>query len=183
MNIIIFETSQKTLWNKKYVPIHSLMLRTSILKYHTEVEENIFLQLSPLWKSGDPLFKQIWFTFTHRSFAPSLIEIGQILLEKKIWKICQYIAIIFFGYHLPLKKGKAFHFNKYKSLSPRDTFCQVLLKLALWFLRRKWKYEKFTTTTTTTTTTTETTTTDNGPILIRKARLSLRLRWANETQF
>ena len=51
------------------------MLQTSILKYHDEVEENIILQLSPLWNSGDPLFEQMWFTLTHKLFAPSLIEI------------------------------------------------------------------------------------------------------------
>ena len=42
------------------------------------------------------------------------------------------------------------------------------LKLAQWFWKRRWKREKFTTTTTT----------DNRQILIRKAHLSLRLRWA-----
>ena len=39
---------------------------------------------------------------------------------------------------------------------------------------------KFTTTTTTPTTTTTTTTTDNGQIVIRKAHVSLRLRWAKK---
>ena len=53
------------------------------------------------------------------------------------------------------------------------------MKLAQWFWRR-WKCEKFTTTTTTMTTTT--TTTDNGQILIRKAHLSLLLRWANDNK-
>ena len=54
-----------------------------------------------------------------------------------------------------------------------DALCQVLLKLAHWFWRRRWKCEKFTTTTTTTTTMT-----DNGQILIRKVHLSLWLRCA-----
>ena len=43
-------------------------------------------------------------------------------------------------------------------------------------LEIRWKCEKFTTTTTTTTT-------DNGQILIRKANLSLRLRWAKNQSF
>ena len=53
------------------------------------------------------------------------------------------------------------------------------LKLAQWVWRRRKKCEKFTTTTTTKpTTTTTTTTTDNEQIVIRKAHLSLWLRWA-----
>ena len=45
--------------------------------------------------------------------------------------------------------------------SPKDALCQVWLKLAQWFWRRRWKCEKFTTTT------------DNGQISIRKAHFTL----------
>ena len=58
--------------------------------------------------------------------------------------------------YLPLEKGGALHLNKLESLSSKDALCQVLLKLAQWFWRRRWKCEKFTTTTTTTTTITTT---------------------------
>ena len=87
-----------------------------------------------------------------------------------------------FRNYLPLEKGRTLYLNKLESPSPKDALCQVWLKLAQWFWRRRWKYEKFTTTTTMTTTTmtTTTTTTDNGQILIRKAHLSLRLRWAKK---
>ena len=80
-----------------------------------------------------------------------------------------------FRNYLPLEKDMALFYNKLESPSPKDALYQVWLKLAQWFWRRRWKCEKFTTTTTTTTTTTST---DNGQILIRKAHLSLRLRWA-----
>ena len=51
------------------------------------------------------------------------------------------------GYnYIPLEKGGAFHLNKLESLSPKDDLCQVWLKLAMWFLRRRWKCEMFTTT-------------------------------------
>ena len=87
-----------------------------------------------------------------------------------------------FRNYLTLEKRRALHLNKLESPSPKDALCQVRLKLAKWFWRRRWKCEKFTTTTTTTTTTTPTTpTTDNGQILIRKAHLSLRLRWAKNS--
>ena len=81
--------------------------------------------------------------------------------------------------NLSFEKGKTIHFNKLESPAPKDALCQVWLKLAQWFWRRRWTCEKFTTTTLTTTTTT--TTTDNGQILIRKAHLSLWLRWAKKS--
>ena len=38
----------------------------------------------------------------------------------------------------------ALHLNKHESPSPKDALCQVWLKLAQWFLRIRWKYNKFT---------------------------------------
>ena len=60
--------------------------------------------------------------------------------------------------------------------SLKDALCQVYLKLAQWFWRRRWKCEKFMTTRMTMITTTM----GNGQILIRQAHLSLRLRCAKK---
>ena len=49
-----------------------------------------------------------------------------------------------FRNYLPLEKGRALHFNKLESPSPKNALCQVWLKLAQWFWRRRWKCEKFT---------------------------------------
>ena len=57
------------------------------------------------------------------------------------------------------------HLNKLESHSPKDASCNVWLKLAQWFWKRRRKCEKCTTTTTTT---------ENGQILIRKAHLSFQ---------
>ena len=46
--------------------------------------------------------------------------------------------------YLPLEKGWALHLNKLESPSPKNALCQVWLKLAQWFWKRRWKYEKFT---------------------------------------
>ena len=75
---------------------------------------------------------------------------------------------LLFRYYLPLEMGWALHLNKHESPSPKDAPCQVWLKLAEWFWRRRWNCEKFTTTTTTTTTT------DNGQIKF----WSEKLTWA-----
>ena len=45
------------------------------------------LLLSPLGKGRGPSFKLIWFPFTQGWFVPSLVEIGPVVLEKKM-KMC-----------------------------------------------------------------------------------------------
>ena len=57
-----------------------------------------------------------------------------------------YILAIF-SYYLPLEKDGTHHLDRFDSLVPKDHLCQVWLKLALWFWRRRWKCEIFTTTT------------------------------------
>mgnify|MGYP003688723061 CR=1 FL=1 len=42
-----------------------------------------------------------------------------------------------FRNYLPLEKGGAIHLNKPESPSPKDALCQVWLKLAQWFWRRR----------------------------------------------
>ena len=48
-----------------------------------------YLLLSPLWKGWSPSFEQTWFPFTQGCFVPSLVEIGPVVLEKKMkmWKV------------------------------------------------------------------------------------------------
>ena len=73
----------------------------------------------------------------------------------------------------------ALHLYKLESSSPRDTLCQVWLKLAQWFWRRRWKCEKFTDRRTDGRTYGRTDRqTDDGRQVIRKAHLSFQLRWA-----
>ena len=64
-----------------------------------------------------------------------LVENGQVVLEKKIFKFCQCIFAI--SYYLPLEKGGALYLNKFESPSSKDALCQVWLKLAQWFWRRR----------------------------------------------
>ena len=49
----------------------------------------IIFKLSPLWEGRGPSFDQTWIPFTQGYFVPSLVEIGPVVLEKKIkmWKI------------------------------------------------------------------------------------------------
>ena len=60
----------------------------------------------------------------------SLIVIGPVVLEKKVFKIS------LFRYYLPLEKGVALQFDEIKLPSPEDALCQVWSKLAPCFKRR-----------------------------------------------
>ena len=50
---------------------------------------------------------------------PRLVEIGPVVLEKKIFKFRQ------FRKYLPLEKGLALYLKKLESPSPKDALCQV----------------------------------------------------------
>ena len=110
----------------------------------------------------------------------------QVWLKLALWflirRFLNFVKVFtLFRNYLPLAKGGALHLSKLEFPSLIDVLCQVLLILAQWLWRRKWKCEKFTMMTTTTT---KTTTTDNWQILIRKTNLSLSLwlRWAKNNR-
>ena len=67
---------------------------------------------------------------------PSLVEIGPVVLENKIFFNFVNLFLLFLNY-LPLEKGGALYLNKLDSSSPKDALCQVWLKLAQWFRRRR----------------------------------------------
>ena len=48
-----------------------------------------------------------------------------------------YITILLFLNYLPFEKGVAHHLNKIESPSPKIALCQIWLKLAQWFWRRR----------------------------------------------
>ena len=72
----------------------------------------------------------------------------QVWLKLAQWFWRRFLKVVNYVYYFPIispfGKGVALHLNKLQSSSPRDTLCQVLLKLAQWFWRRRWKCEKFT---------------------------------------
>ena len=65
------------------------------------------------------------------------VKLTQWFLRRRFFNfINEFFAIC---NYLPLEKGGALHLNKTESPSPKDALCQVLLKLAQWFLRRSCK--------------------------------------------
>jgi hypothetical protein len=68
---------------------------------------------------------------------PSLIEIGLLVLEKKIFK--NFSVFLLFCDYLPLEKGNPLPLKNLESPPPNDDLSQVWLKLAQWFWRRSRK--------------------------------------------
>ena len=66
-----------------------------------------------------------------QNLSPFNTTIGQVVVEKKIFEICQ--CIFTFSLSSPLEKGCGPSLNK-----PKDALCQVWLKLAQWFLKRRY---------------------------------------------
>ena len=105
-----------------------------------------FLIIS-LRKGQGPSFEQTW--------IPLIKALCQVWLKLAQWfwkrRFLNFDNVFFvFCNYLPLEKGGALHLNKLKSSSPKDALCQLWLKSAKWFRRRRWKCEKFMTTMTTT---------------------------------
>ena len=96
---------------------------------------------------------------------PSLVEIGQVVLEKVIFKVCQCIFAI--SSLSPFEKGQGPSFEQSWIRFTQGCFVPTLVAIVTLVLEKKlkmWKvYDNV-----------------NGPILIRKAHLSLRLRWAKK---
>ena len=62
------------------------------------------------------------------------LKLAQWFWRKRFLKVVNLFLL--FPNYLPLEKDLALHLNILESPSPRDTLCQVRLKLAQWFWRR-----------------------------------------------
>ena len=59
---------------------------------------SLFSNYLPRGKGRGPSFEQTWIPFIQECFVLSLVEIGSVVLEKKIFKFCQYIFAILLLY-------------------------------------------------------------------------------------
>ena len=105
------------------------------------------------WKRVWPfIWKKTWIPITKDTLCFVWMKLAQWFWRRRILNFVNVFSL--FCNYLHLEKSGALHLNKPESPSPKDALCQVWLKLAQWFWRRRWKCERFTTTTCTTTTTT-----------------------------
>ena len=71
---------------------------------------------------------------------PSLVEIGPVVLKKKILKFRQCILNLLFHNYIPLKKDVVLHLNKQEYPSPKDALIQVcMVEIGLMVLEMKMK--------------------------------------------
>jgi hypothetical protein len=67
--------------------------------------------------------------------VPSLVEIGPVVLKKRILNI--FCIFLLFSYYLPLERDTTLHLNKLEHPPPNDDLCQFWLKLAQWFWKKR----------------------------------------------
>ena len=117
------------------VEIDPMVLERKILKICQCIF--IILLLSHLGKECGPSFEQTWIPFTKRCLVPNWWKWPSGSGEDVFLIFVKVFSLI--HSYLHLEKGGALHLNKLQSPSPKDAVCQVWLKLALWFWRRRWK--------------------------------------------
>ena len=90
----------------------------------------LFRNYLPL-KNWGLSFKQSWVPFTKGCIVQSLVECGQVVLEK----IFEFLLMYFYYFIIIfiLEKDRALHLNKLGSPSTKDAMYQVWLKLVQWF--------------------------------------------------
>ena len=104
------------------------------------------------------------------ALGQDLVEISPVVVEKKILNFVNVFSL--FRNYFPLEKGGALHLNKLESSSPRVALCQFGWNWSsgsgeeakMWKIYDKDNKED----------------NDNWQIVIRKAHLSLRLRWTKK---
>ena len=77
----------------------------SVFRYFLKILSmyfRVFLLSSPLGKTYKPSFGQTWIPFTQGCFVPSLVEIGPMVLKKKIF----LISSMHFRYFVIIPLGK-----------------------------------------------------------------------------
>ena len=102
--------------------------------------------LSALGKGHVISFEQAWIPFIYIRMlcgVSRLVEIGPVVLGRR--RLLNYVhAYLLFRNYQLLEKVGSFILNKLESPTLQNALCQVWLKLALWFLKRRCKCTKVT---------------------------------------
>ena len=100
----------------------------------------LYLVIVSPWKRVGPSFVWNWIPFSQGGFVPSLIEVGLVVLENKIFKYRQSILAIWLSSPPPGKRRGLLFEKKIESPLPKKALCQVWFRMAQWFLRRSFFY-------------------------------------------
>ena len=94
-----------------------------------------FVNISPLEKGGSLHLNKFESLLTKDTLCQVLMKLAQWFWRRRFLKNINVFSQ--FGNYLLLEKGGSLHLNKFESPLTKDTLCQVLLKLAQWFWRRR----------------------------------------------
>ena len=94
-----------------------------------------FRNYLPLEKSGALHLNKIESTSAKNALCQVWLKLAQWFWRRRFYNFV--IVFSLFRNYLPFEKDMALHLNKLESPSPKDALCQVWLKLAQWFLRRR----------------------------------------------
>jgi hypothetical protein len=94
-----------------------------------------FAIISP-WERGCPSFVQFWIPFAQGCFVPSLVKIGPVVLEKKIFK---WPHPIFGLWLFPLWKGPGPWFVQFWIPFTKGWFVPSLIEIGLLVLKKIFK--------------------------------------------
>ena len=131
----------------------------------------------PLKKGRGPSFEQTWIPITQGCLVLSSVEISQVVLKKKIFKVQQFMFAI--SLSSPLKKGRGPSFEQTWIPITQGCFEPSLVKIGPVVLKKKSKIGKVYRRTDRRTNRQ----TDDGRQAIRKGHLSFQLRWAKENDY
>ena len=79
--------------------------------------------------------KKIESTSTKGALCQDCLKLAQWFLIRRFFNFIKVFSL--FRNYLSLEKGRALNLNKLEFPSPKDAMCQVWLKFAQWFLRRR----------------------------------------------
>ena len=119
------------LWRRKFLKLSMYFWYLLIISpYYTPRKRSfggyiVILMFKVVWTNMNPLLQGC--------FVSSLVEIGTVVLEKKILNFINVFSL--FRYYLPLGKDMTLHMNKIEFPSPKYASRQVWLKLATRFWR------------------------------------------------
>ena len=131
---------------KPWIPFIQECFVPSLVEIGTAVlEKKIFkscqcnftiLQLSPLEKRNSPSIEQIWIFLAQGCFVPIWLYWPSGSGEEDFLNTSMYFS---YSKLSPLwnRAGPSLNLNKLESPLPKDALCQVWLKLAQWFWRRR----------------------------------------------
>ena len=96
---------------------------------------SLFRSYLPLEKGGALQLNKLESPSLKDTLCQIWLKLAQLFWRRRVLNFINVFSL--FRYYLPLEKGGALRLKKRESPSPKDALCQIWLKLAWWFWRRR----------------------------------------------